>query len=209
MDVIKLNGLTRTDISKSANKKLRISGQIPGVLYHKGDANLHFSVSNSEMLPVIHGGQAHVIELSLDSGKKVNALLKELQFDPVSDRCIHFDLQMVAGNEKITVSVPVHTTGVPVGVSKNGGMLQVIHHHVRVRADQKHLPDHITLDVSGLDIGQAIHAGEIKLDGIQVMEEASVAIVSVVRKRADDHVAAPEQSLAEPELITKGKKEDK
>lgn len=209
MDVIKLNGNARTDISKSGNKKLRSAGKIPGVLYHKGDSNVHFSVSNSEMLPVIHGGQAHVIELSIDGGKTVNALLKDLQFDPVTDRCIHFDLQMVAGDEKITVSVPVHTSGVPIGVSKHGGMLQVIHHHVRVRADQKHLPDHITLDVSGLEIGQAIHAGEISIDGMQVVEEPSVAIVSVVRKRSEDQTAPAEQSLAEPELITKGKKEDK
>lgn len=209
MQVIQLNGLVRTEIKKSATKAIRNSGRVPGVIYHHGEENVHFSVAENELLPLIYTSESHLVEVNLDKGGVKQGLVKEFQFDPVSDKCIHFDLQAVAGDEKVTVEVPVATTGSSVGVTKNGGLLQINLHHLRIRCDQKHLPDHITLDISGLDVGDSIHVGDIKLDGIQILEDSASPVVSVTRKRGEEHDAAAAAGPAEPEVVAKGKKEAK
>lgn len=210
MEVVQLNGLIRNEIKKTGTKAIRKEGRVPAVIYHHGEENIHFSVLENELIPLIYTAESHLVELKLSNGTTKQGLVKEMQFDPVTDRCLHFDLQAVAGDEKITVEVPVTTTGTSVGVAKNGGLLQINLHHLRIRCDQKHLPDHITVDISNLDLGDSIHVSDIVLDGIQILEDAIAPVVSITRKRGEDYDAtAAAAGAAEPELVAKGKKETK
>ena len=111
MKVVKLNAKVRTEFSKGATNKLRSSGNVPGVLYHHGEPNVHFSIDEVSLLPLIYTPDTHLLEVTFSDGQTRTAVVKEFQFNPLTDKCDHLDLQGMSANEKITIDVPVITTG--------------------------------------------------------------------------------------------------
>lgn len=188
MQTVELKAEIRTSFGKGPNRQLKKQGLIPGVYYHHGDENIHFFVKENDLRPLVYTSETHVVDLILSNGVKKQAVAKSFQFDPVTDRPIHVDLQGVVKGEKITVDVPVSTTGTAPGVVA-GGVLQLNYHVLHVRTEPSNIPEHIMLDVSNLQLGGIIHAGDIKLPGIEIMNDPKISVVTVAHRRTES--AAP------------------
>lgn len=207
MAEITLNAELRT-AGKTA-KRVRWEGKIPGVYYAHGEENIPIQVPKLSLDPLIYTSETHVIDLRVgDISKK--AILRDLQFDPVTDRAIHFDLQGLREDEEITLDVPVVLVGgIPAGV-RDGGMLQHIMHKVKISCLPKHIPGKIELNVSGLGIHQSMYVRDLTIPNVTVHEDPDDPVVSVVPPTVVKEAAPAEAAIAEapkePEVVGKGKK---
>lgn len=209
MSEINLKAEKRSDFKKSTSRQLRKSGYVPGVYYIHGGDNIAIKAPELSLRPVISTTESRVINLDIE-GDVRQCILKDVQFDPITSKLIHFDLLGLKEGEKIKVEVPVKLNGNPVGI-KEGGLLQFIMHKLEVSCLPQHLPSHIDLDITNLGIGDSIKIADMKLENIEFLNEDHAVIVSVVPPTvvAEPTPAAAEgETPAEPEVITKGKKEE-
>jgi len=210
MSEIAVTAEVRKDVGKKAKLLLR-QGKVPGIYYGHGQNNVPIAIGELTLQPLYKSSAASVINLSLDDGSKHMCVLRDVQFDPVTDRPIHFDLFGLNANEELTIEVPVTVHGTPKGV-KDGGILQHILHRVRISCLPKNIPDRIELDVESLEINKSIHVRDLKIPNVKVLENETSTVVAVVPPTVlKEAEAAPgavvaEATTAEPEVITKGKK---
>ncbi len=190
------------------SRALRRAGSIPGIYYAHGEENVMISIPERSLRPLLLTKEAHIVNLQLDNGKSLNCVLREVQYDPITDKPVHLDLQGIKADEELTIDIPVLLIGIPVGV-KNGGMLQHVLHKVRVACLPKYIPEHVNLDVSGLEINHSIHVRDLSIENVRFLDNAENAIVAVIPPAAVVEEAAPVAEAevpAEPEVIGKGKK---
>lgn len=208
MSEINLKAEKRSDFKRSTSRQLRKSGFVPGVYYIHGGDNIAIKAPELSLRPVISTTESRVINLDIE-GEIRQCILKDVQFDPVTSKLIHFDLLGLKAGEKIRVEVPVKLSGNPIGI-KEGGLLQFIMHKLEINCLPQNLPSHIDLEVSGLGIGDSIKVSDVKLENIEFLDEEHAVIVSVVPPTlvAEETPAAETEAPAEPEVITKGKKEE-
>ncbi|MFA6467370.1 MAG: 50S ribosomal protein L25 [Bacteroidota bacterium] len=216
MSEVLLNATVRTEKGKAANR-LRSDDKIPGIYYSRGEENINITATPLAMKPLIYTTNTHLINLKLDNGVTKTCILRDVQFDPITDRPVHFDLQGVKDNEELTVQIPVILQGSPKGV-KDGGTLQFIMHKVRVSCLPKYIPEHIELNVAELGMNDSIHVRDIKIENVTILDNESAAVVAVVPPTiikeevaavpgtADAAAATTAAAPAEPEVIAKGKK---
>lgn len=208
MSEIVLNAEMREQTGGRA-KKVRLNGNVPGVFYAHGEKNISLQVDRTSLDPLIYTSETHIIDLKLGDGSSRKCILRDVQFDPVTDRAIHFDLQGLRENEKLTLEVPVVLTGgIPVGV-REGGMLQHIIHKLKISCLPKDIPGKIEVDVANLGMNHFVHVRDLNIANATVLEAAENPVVGVVpptiHKEAE--VAAPaEEAIQEPEVVGKGKK---
>jgi large subunit ribosomal protein L25 len=203
-----LHAAVREKLKKQA-KLSRWEGQIPGVYYTRGENSINIQVEAANLDPLVFTSETKVIDLKLPDGVSRKAIIKDVQFDPVSDRPIHFDLQGLHENEKLTLEIPIVLTGgIPKGV-RDGGMLQHMVHKLRVSCLPKDIPQKIEISVADLDINDFVHVRDLNVSNVTVLENADTSLVGVlpptVTKEAE---AAPvaEEAMKEPEVVGKGKK---
>jgi large subunit ribosomal protein L25 len=208
MSEITLKVEKRTDFKRSISRTLRKSGFVPGVYYISGGENIAIKAPELSLRPVISTTESRVINLDID-GEIRQCVLKDVQFDPITSKLIHFDLIGLKEGEKIKVEVPVKLAGNPIGV-KEGGLLQFIMHKLEVHCLPTHLPSHIDIEISGLGIGDSIKVSDIKLENIEFTNDEHTVVVSVVPPTVvvEETPAAETEAPAEPEVITKGKKDE-
>ena len=208
MAEITLNAEVRQQLGKRV-KSLRKAGKIPGVFYLHGDANIAIAVLEPALKPLIFTSETYMINLKLDDGSVHNCILRDVQFDPITDRPIHFDLQGVKAEEKLTLEIPIVLLGTPKGV-KDGGTMQRVLHRLRVSCLPRHIPEHIEINVEHLEINQSIHVRDIKVENVTILESEDSTLVAVVPptilKEEEVAAAAPVEEITEPEVIGKGKK---
>jgi large subunit ribosomal protein L25 len=209
MSEITINASVRKEIGKKAHA-LRYKGDVPGIFYGHGKKNIPVVMPESILKPLYKTSAANIINLKLDDGSTYKCILKDIDFDPLTDRPVHFDLFGVNENEALTIEVPVRLTGgIPQGV-KEGGILQHVLHRLRVSCLPKDIPDHIEINVATLGINKSIHVSDITVPNVTVAESAKTTIVAVVPPTIEKvpEVAAAEAAVApaEPEVIGKGKK---
>ncbi|MBI5477004.1 MAG: 50S ribosomal protein L25 [Ignavibacteriales bacterium] len=203
-----LDAEVRTQLKKHSNV-VRRSGKVPGVFYLHGEENIPISVIEKNLNPLIYTSETHIINLKLNDGKSKNCILRDVQYDPVTDMPIHFDLQGLKDDEEISIEVPVVITGgTPVGV-RDGGVLQQLIYKLKVSCLPKFIPEHIEINVENLKINSFVHASDIKMENVTIMESPSASLVGVmpptVEKEATAAVPGAEEAV-EPEVIGKGKK---
>src|SRR6266536_2894105 len=161
MKSLSLKVFSRAVAKRSRVKKLRATGRVPAVIYGRRTQPQNLEVGLKEIEDLIHHSVSETILVDLtvegDSNSGRLALVQEVQHHPLSGKVLHVDFHQVAENEKVTVTVPVETTGEAVGVKTGGGVLEHVLFKVKVRALPKDIPEFITVDVSHLEIGQAIH----------------------------------------------------
>src|SRR6201993_4015272 len=167
MKSVSLNAFPRTQAKRSGVKKLRNGGRIPAVIYGRQQQQAqNLEVNSKDLEDLIHHSASENVLVDLavkdDPRPRRLALVQEVQHHALSGKVLHVDFHEVAENEKVTVMVPVETTGEAVGVKTGGGILEHVLFKIKVRALPKDLPEVISLDVSHLEIGQAIHIGDIK-----------------------------------------------
>ncbi len=209
MSEITVSASVRKEIGKKAHT-LRYAGNVPGIFYGHGKENIPVVMPENSLKPLYKTSAANVINLKLDNGSSFKCILKDIDFDPLTEKPVHFDLYGINENEALVIDVPVMLTGgTPSGV-KEGGILNHILHRVKVSCLPKYIPDHIEINVANLGINKSIHVADISVPNVTMVENAKTAIVAVVPPVIEKapEVAAAEAAVAptEPELIAKGKK---
>ncbi len=208
MREITLEATVRTEIGKRS-RSLRRNGNVPGVFYIHGENNIPVTVMEKSLKPLIYTSETHVINLKLNNGEGKSCILRDIQFDPITDRPVHFDLQGLRADEKINIEVPIIITGgIPVGV-RDGGIIQHIIHKLKISCLPKDIPEHIEINAEALKVNQFIHVRDLKIENVTVLESEASSIVGVVPPTVEKEVVAAEatvETAAEPEVIAKGKK---
>lgn len=152
--------------------------------------------------------ETHLIDLKLDDGSEFECILKDTQFDPVTDKVIHFDLLGIIRGEKIQLEVPVLFTGNPVGV-REGGVLNELVHKLEIECLPRNIPENVTIDISNLKIGDSIQVKDVTLENFEILNAPESVIVSIASpkgaKESEDVSAA---EIKEPEVISKGKEKE-
>jgi large subunit ribosomal protein L25 len=214
MKSVPLNATVRSLGRRAGAKKLRASGRIPAVIYGGKTKPQNLEIGAKEFENLIHHSVSEnlLVDLAVkdDARPKRLALLQEVQHHPLNQSVVHIDFHEVSETEKITVMVPVETTGEAAGVKNSGGVLGHILFKLKVRALPKDLPEQILVDVTSLEINRAIHIGEIKApEGVEILGDKHLPVVSVAAPRAEEEVATTEAAPAAGDVeMTKEKKEE-
>ncbi len=202
---IAIKAESRASRGRIQAKKSRVAGKIPGVLYGLGEPKpIHLSAV--EIVQAINstGGESSLVDLEIDSQKHL-ALLSEVQVHPVKDRLLHVDFHEVDPNKKLHAEVAVHETGEAIGAKEAGGTLDHVLRHLRVECLPTDLPSGFTVDVSALQIGQAIHVKDIPVPaGVTVLNDPELTVFAVLAPKVEveETPAATDGAAAEPEVIT-------
>lgn len=187
MKTFDLAGEVRQDLGKKATKEVRKTGTVPCVLYGGGE-NIHFTVTESAIHRLIYTPHVYMINLTV-GGKSTKAIMKDLQFHPVSDKVLHIDFFEVSEDKPVVVELPVKLTGLAAGV-RAGGKLSLEMRKLKVKGFYKDLPENITLDVTKLGLGKSIQVGSISLDNIELMNAKNAVVAQVKLTRAARGAAA-------------------
>lgn len=190
----------------------RKQGKIPGVFYLHNTENIPIQAEALALRPIVYTAEAHIINLQLEDATERKCIVREIQFDPITDRVIHFDLMGLRAGEKIRLEVPILLEGAAIGV-REGGIVQHTLHRVEVECLPADLPQHITVNIDNLHIGDAVKVGDLKIDGVEFTFNPDQSIVSIVHPKVVAEATPAvegeaEAAPAEPEVITKGKKEE-
>jgi len=211
MSEITLKVEKRGAFKRSLSRSMRTAGYVPGVYYIHGGQNIAIKAPELSLRPVVFTTESNVINLEVEGeAKPFSCILKAVQFDPVTSKLIHFDLIGLKADEKIEIEIPVSLQGNAIGI-KDGGQLQFILHRLQVKCLPKDIPSHIDLEVSGLKIGDSFKVSDIKIENVEVLNDENAVIVSVVPPTAaavEEKAAEDAAAAAEPEVISKGKKEE-
>src|SRR5947207_11384709 len=215
MKSVALNAFPRTLGKRPGAKRLRAAGRIPAVIYGRQIEPQKLEVITKEMEDLIHHAISEnlLVDLAVkdDARPKRLALVQEVQHHPLSGKVLHVDFHEVAENEKVTVMVPVETIGEAVGVKTDGGVLEHVLFKIKARALPKDLPEFITVDVSHLNIGQAVHLGEITVPaGVELIGAKGLPVIAVAAPRTEEEEAAAAAEVAAPgevEMIKEKKEE--
>jgi len=210
MSEITLKAKKRDDYKEGTLNQLRKKGIIPGVYYGHGVDNINIAATEIDLRPIIFTTESHIVNLKFEDDKSsLSCILKNVQFHPVSDKPLHFDLFALKEGEVITIEVSVHLTGNAPGV-KDGGVLQHILHKLEIETLPSNIPSHIDVDISSLHMNDSIKVSDLKLENIKVLNDENASIVAVVQPTVEKEVAPAEgaEAPAEPEVISKSKKDD-
>ncbi len=202
----------REEKGKSRVKALRKSSIIPAVVYRKGKDAVPIQVKIGDLNKVFKtsGSENILINLKLKGeNKDRTVIIKELQYDPVHGKLLHIDFNQILLTEKLRITVPISVKGSAPGV-KEGGLLQHIMWEVEVECLPTNIPDKIDVNVSNLNIGDAIHLKELKLpEGVRIMRDMELVVISVaapVEEKVEE--VLPGVAIAEPEVIKEKKMEE-
>ncbi len=193
MKKVSLSGSKRENVGKKDAKVLRRQGLVPCVVYG-GSEQTYLSVASTDLDKLIYTPEVYEIELDLE-GTKFRTIMKDVQFDPVSDKAIHVDFLEVTSDKNIKAKLPVKIVGTSNGV-KMGGSKEVFFRKVNVYGTIDSFPENITVDISNLEIGDDIRIGDINVEGLNVTEAPSAVLVAVKASRTSIK-AAEEEAAAE------------
>ncbi len=206
MKSIEIKAVSRDHFGKKSSNSLRAESNVPCVMYG-GEENLHFYAHENAFRKLVYTPEVYLVNLNID-GKNYNAVMKDLQFHPVSDRLLHIDFIQVIDNKPVTINVPIKITGVSPGV-KAGGKLRIKRRSLRVKGMAEDLPDHLNIDISKLQIGQSIKIGDLSYDKLEIIDNkrAMVAAVAVSRVSLKEEELTPEGEEAAGEATAEGQGE--
>lgn len=211
MSEIILKANIREYSGRSAVNAARSEGKVPGVFYLKNEKNIPIEVEALDLRPLVYTSESRIVNLELNDGTSELCVLREVQFDPITDSIMHFDLMGLIRGQKVVFEVPVLLEGTPVGV-KAGGVLTQILHRVEVECMPKDLPQHISIDVTHLEAGDTLQVGALEIEGVDILTDPEQPLAVVAHARAEAEAEAEEElgaeEEAEPEVIGKGKEDE-
>jgi len=200
MEATELKACIREEYGKGPARRFRKEGLIPAVFYGRGQEAIPLSVKVADLTKIIKMKKENIFIKLLIEGKKQKeklSLIKELQIEPVSRRFYHADFYEIRMDHKLTIDIPLHFTGNPIGV-QNGGELQHLKRDLKVSCLPSVLPEFIDIDVSGLDIGNSIKVQDIKVpEGIEVLDSGDIGVAMVAFVK----VSVPQPEAAEGEAV--------
>lgn len=188
MKSIDVKGTARTATGKKAIREIRNNGCIPCNLYgeKRGENGLpvatNFTVTATEVRNLVYSPDIYSVNLSID-GEEHIAVMKELQFHPVTDQLLHIDFYEITPEKPIVMEVPIKLNGLAEGV-KAGGKLAASVRKLKVRAPYTHIPEKLNIDVTNLGLGKTIKVGELSFEGLELVTSPSVVVCQVKMTRS-------------------------
>jgi large subunit ribosomal protein L25 len=205
----------REEQGKGVARSLRRDGMVPAVLY-RGGGSQSIKLVKKDLAKLINSmsGEQVMVDLQFKDGEKKLALLKDYQVDPIRGELLHTDFFEVSLTEEVRIPIHVTTVGEPIGVRRDGGILQHTLREVMIECLPDKIPGKTVVDISKLEVGQSIHVSDLKFEeGIKVLTDLNDVIVTVVEAMVEAapvaaEVVAEVAAPAEPEVAKKGKKEE-
>ena len=202
MKSITINGSKRESVGKKVTKALRNAGKVPCVVYGGGEP-LHFSADEIAFKDLVYTPDVHTVVIDLEGGDKIDAVLQDIQFHPVTDAILHMDFYQIFEDKEINMEIPVHTKGTARGV-KNGGVLRYNLRRLKVKGLPGNLPDFIEADVTSLKIGNKLYVTALASDDYTIQHPDNTVICQVKTSRnivaeedEEEEVAADEVPATE------------
>ena len=195
MKTITIEGQLRTESGKKATRQLRSQDLVPAVIYG-GKTEVNFSAPAPALKSIVYTSEFMIAEIKVD-GKTYRCILKDLQFDKVSDDLIHVDLMELVEDKKVVATIPIKYVGVAAGV-KAGGRIIAKMKSLKVKTLPKYLKEQIEVSVDDLEIGGNIRVEDVKEENYEILNSPRIPIVSVVTTRAlrQEESAAPASGAA-------------
>ncbi len=181
MKTIEIKGSVRSDLGKKATRELRKNGQVPCVVYG-GESVTHFSAPVDAFRGLIYTPNIYIVDLVID-GKACKAVLKDVQYNCVSDAIEHIDFLEVSDKKPVSIALPVKLNGLAEGV-RQGGKLVLKIRKIRVKGLIEKLPDILEIDVTNLGLGKAIKIQDLNFDGLEILEAKNIVVATVKMTRA-------------------------
>lgn len=202
---LKLSIEPREKLGTTGAQSLRRHGKVPAVVYGHGTAPQHVAIDARAFDDILHhGGRNSIITLT-DGKKGETALVRELQYHPVTRKVVHADLLRVSADEAVTVELQVVTVGTARGVKDFGGVMDVISHTLEVEGPANRIPDHLEVDVTELGIHEHINASDVKLpNGFTMVTPGDTTVVAIEPSRTEkdlEEAAAGPTEAAEPQIV--------
>ncbi|MFI5293788.1 MAG: 50S ribosomal protein L25 [Thermodesulfovibrionales bacterium] len=205
----------REEQGKGVARSLRRDGMVPAVLY-RGGGSQSIKLVKKDLAKLINSmsGEQVMVDLQFKDGEKKLALLKDYQVDPIRGELLHTDFFEVSLTEEVRIPIHVTTVGEPIGVRRDGGILQHTLREVMIECLPDKIPGKTSVDISKLEVGQSIHVSDLIFEeGIKVHNDPNDVIVTVVAPAVEAAPVAAEAvaevaAPAEPEVVKKGKKEE-
>jgi large subunit ribosomal protein L25 len=196
MKILEISAKLRTETGKAGSKQLRKSDNVPCIIYG-GESNINFYAHRNAFKELIYTPDAHIVHLDIE-GKKIKAVLKDIQFHPVSDAILHIDFIEVPDSKPIIINIPIKVVGDSPGV-KAGGKLRIKSRNLKVKGLLNDIPEFLVVDISQLKIGHSIKVGDLSYDKIELLDSKTHLILTVATTRgvAKDEIAEGEEPAAE------------
>lgn len=181
MNIVNIEGTTRSEHGKSATRRLRSEGNVPGVIYG-GNETIHFSAPTLAFRPLVYTPQFQVAEISVE-GKTYRCIMKDKQFDVITDELSHIDFLELVEDRKVVANLPLKFTGQPEGV-KAGGRLEIKMKSLRVRTLPKYLTEAIEVNIETLKLNHNLRVEDVPTENMEVMNSPRIPVASIVMTRA-------------------------
>jgi len=195
MQSVKIEGQTRSDRGKTATRRLRSEGNVPAVIYG-GKETIHFSAPTIAFRPLVYTPQFQLAEVSVE-GKTYRCIMKDLQFDVLTDELSHVDLLELVEDKKIVANLPLKFVGQPAGV-KAGGRLEIKVKNLKVRTYPKHLRENIEVNIEDLELHGNVRVQDVQAPEMEIMNSPRIPVASVVTTRALRQAETDEAKAATP-----------
>ena len=183
MKSITIKGSKRESVGKVATKALRNADKVPCVLYG-GENPLHFSANELDFSKLVFTPNAHTVVIDINGNEKINAILQDIQFHPVSDKILHVDFYELFDDKEVNMEIPLVFEGSAPGVMLEGGTLMVNKRKLKVRALPINLPDSITVDISDLKLGNKISSADLDSEDFTILHPENTVVCKVRTSRA-------------------------
>ena len=206
MKTFEIKGELRTEIGKKNANQLRKEEKIPCVIYG-GKENIHFSATEKEFLHLIYTPNVYIANIKLENAED-NAVMREIQCHPVSDKVLHIDFLQVFDDKNVTVPVPIKLNGFAKGV-KDGGKLNLERRKLNVSGFPKAIPDVIEIDVTNVELGKTIKVGDINIPNIKLTDNLNTVVASVKLTRAAKGMEAGTAEIAQAAATTEAAEQTK
>lgn len=192
MKTLEISAKLRTETGKAGSKQLRKSDNVPCIIYG-GETNINFYAHRNAFKELIYTPDAHIVLLDIE-GKKVKAVLKDIQFHPVSDAILHIDFIEVPDKKPVIINIPIKVVGDSPGV-KAGGKLRIKARNLKVKGLLNDIPEFLVVDISQLKIGHSIKVGDLSYDKIELLDSKTHLILTVATSRGivKDEIAEGEE----------------
>jgi large subunit ribosomal protein L25 len=194
--------------NKNAARRVRVSGQIPAVVYGAGLDPVAVAVDPRVITKILHSDSGHntIFDLDVTGAAGTKAMIVDWQYEPIKGKLLHIDLKRVAMDKTMRVAVPIQLVGIPTGVKNQGGILEHVMREVEVECLPGDIPGHLDVDVTGLELNGYIHVSDLPHTGklkFLAEDSATVAHVTLIKEQVEPEAAAA--PVAEPEVAKKGK----
>ena len=183
MKSITINGSKREHVGKVATKALRNAGKVPCVIYG-GESPVHFSAEELAFSKLVYTADAHTVVVVLEDGTKIDAVMQDIQFHPVSDKILHVDFFQLHPGKEINMIIPVKIEGTAPGVKDQGGLLSRNKRKLTVRAIPKNLPDFLKADISKLKLNDSITVADLSEETFKILHPDTQVVCQVKMSRA-------------------------